>query len=336
MDRERDTICLLQKFLDNSNKKRIFDTDAQLFTLCGENYLFTTDEYSSEDLFIEANPEILAWNLAVATLSDILAAGGSPLFYGHSMSIPSSWSSEFLERFCSGIKKSLDIAGAHFLGGDTGFSTSWKYTGIALGKEKTSLCRKGARVGDIIYMTGKVGIGNLGAAFTLFGDNRMTNHKFSKTVIKLTYRGPESETIRNYASSCIDSSDGLLKSLINLASINNLGFLVEGVPYLDSGLYACDALDLDEILLMVGECGEYELVFTVPEILEKEFIRHCKNTDTEVCRLGTMTDTLKYLVNHKGSWIDFRGFDIHARNYPQSLQYLSALNVYLEKAKTPG
>ncbi|MEN8224604.1 MAG: AIR synthase related protein [Bacteroidota bacterium] len=334
MDQERETIRLIQKSLGVEGDKGIFETDAQQFMLDGQNFLFTTDEYSSEDFFRENNPYTLAWNLTTATLSDILAAGGVPMFYGHSMSIPSSWNNEYLIAFCKGINDCLSLADTKFLGGDTGFSDTWKYTGIAIGRQNAHINRSGAGIGDLIYMTGKVGAGNLEASLKMYSGHTAV-HELSKEMnIKFPWRGKEASVIRKYATACIDSSDGMLKSLMNIGSCSALGFEVGSLPYMEEAVMACEMLELDKTLLFVGESGEYELVFTISPDEEMKFLNECEQLGVQLVRIGRMLEKKEYLLMGDKRIIDFTGFDIHARNYPDTLDYISAISIYIRQSLT--
>ena len=329
MDKERDAIKTIHERLGNIEVQKVFDCDAQLFKVGSQELLFTVDEYSAEDFFIDDDPFRLGWNLAAATLSDILAAGGIPLFFGHSMTIPATWDQLFLEGFSNGLKEFLSVAKADFIGGDTGFGENWKYTGIALGKPIAALNRAGASAGDIIFMTGKVGAGNLEAAVSMYGSQPEFRDAISKLLVTFPFRGREAETIRKYASSCIDSSDGMLKSLLNLAQSSQLGFLVDHLPYLEEGLHACNFLKVNKTLLFIGACGEYELVFSVPENREKELLEVSLSKGLNISRIGKMTGHRQCLFEDEGQRIDFKGYNLHARNFRDKTEYLNAINDFL-------
>lgn len=152
------------------HKNQFFESDSEVFDYKENKLLFTTDTFSNEDLFRDNNPYQLGRNLAVATLSDILASGGAPLFYGHSMVVSKQWQRPFIIEFSRGIADVIKLVDATFLGGDFGQSEKWQYTGIAIGEVVKPLSRIGAKNGDSVYLTGKAGAGNLEAALTLYSD----------------------------------------------------------------------------------------------------------------------------------------------------------------------
>ncbi|MEA3479179.1 MAG: thiamine-phosphate kinase [Bacteroidota bacterium] len=331
MDLERETILIIQAALGNKAEQNVFETDAQIFNIDGKNFLFTTDEYSSEDFFRDDQPYRLGWNLVTATISDILAAGGVPSCYGHSMTITRSWDHHYLSEFCEGIRDCLESFGTSFIGGDTGFSDTWKYTGIALGKVLSPLTRNGASAGDIIYMTGRVGAGNLEAALKMFGSNPVLKSTLQNSRIKFPHRLKESGLIRKYATACTDSSDGMLKALMNIANCSNLGFEAESLHYIKEGLMVCKTLNLDKTLLFMGESGEYELAFTIPASSEKDFLDEAEAGDISISRVGKMTDAKEFVLRDNGQVINFSGYDLHARNYNDISLYIKAISEFLEQ-----
>jgi thiamine-monophosphate kinase len=333
MDKERDVIENLHEAMGNRNIREIFLTDAQPLEINGMELLFTVDEYSSEDYFLDDDPLRLGWNLVVATLSDILAAGGVPQSYAHSMTIPVSWDKIFIESFGKGIKNCLEAAKANFIGGDTGFGNSWKYTGIAIGTPLVNLNRSGAKAKDSIYTTGHVGAGNLEAAARMFGSQIREKSSLQKMLTAFPYRAGEAELIRKYASSCTDSSDGMLNALMNLAGCSQLGFLVDKLPYLAEGLRACELLNADKTLLFMGECGEYELVFTIPQEKETGFLAESSNKGMVFTKIGGMTVNKEYILKYDENIINFENYDIHARNFGDIAEYLDAINDFLIKQK---
>ena len=82
-------------------------------------------------------------------------------------------------------------------------------------------------------------------------------------MLQLTPRLKESELVRRFASSCIDTSDGLAVSLKILSGLNHCGFDVAEVPFAEAATRFCEQNGVPRALLALGECGEYELLFTV-------------------------------------------------------------------------
>lgn len=210
MSREKDIITIIANQLPRSDKQlnNLFESDSEIIQFDFTKLLFTVDEFSDEDHFRDHDPYILGWNLTVATISDILATGGLPRYYGHSVMIDKNkWGDFYLERFSTGIADVLKKTKAFFIGGDVGLSDHWHYTGIALGETNNTVTRIGAKPGDIILMTGQIGAGNLEAALNLYSRNLLLKKILKHYKTRLALRFDESRLISQYATSCIDSSD---------------------------------------------------------------------------------------------------------------------------------
>jgi thiamine-monophosphate kinase len=328
-DKEREAILIFMDNLGQKEPDHYFETDSSVFKVGEEEWLFTTDEFSTEDNFRSSDGPVLGWNLAAATISDILAAGGIPAFYGHSVTIQNDWDNRFIEGLSKGISRCLHEAGAAFLGGDLGMSDHWRYTGTAIGRKLTSLSRKGAKEGDVIFMTGHAGAGNLEAALKLYSEYKTLKPLLGMVSVKFPLRIKEAALVRKYANCCIDSSDGLFRALKDLARISRTGFEVASIPYLSQGQLACMLLGKPVEILFLGECGEYELVFTVSGQREKEFLTEARAGGLEFSKLGHITEE-KQLIRNNHKTIDLSGYSIFARNYENVEDYIREVVHFIE------
>ena len=332
MDQEKE---IIRQILDRIPRGKghlsdFFESDAELIEFSGVPLLFTTDEFSGEDLFRDDDPYTLGWNMVVCTVSDILASGGTPRYYAHSMQVSRAWSKKYIGDFATGISAALKSAGGAFIGGDLGVSDNWHYTGICLGEPGRHLSRKDALPGELIFMTGEVGAGNLEAALSIYDDNRNIRELSSKYKTSFKLRLPESRLINQFATSCIDTSDGVLNALNTIADINNVGYQVSDLPYLKEGLLGCQLFSKPQTLLFMGECGEYELLFTIKKRDVKDFLLQAGDKNILVSRIGEVrTDTGKILIEDNRV-INFDAFNISARSYKDTGEYLDALFRYLK------
>jgi thiamine-monophosphate kinase len=328
MDSEHEIINRLVTNLPRSplHLNEFQESDAEIFYLDGKKLLISVDEFSKEDFFNDTDPYLLGWNLAACTLSDVFACGADPLLYAHSMSFPiHTWEASYQVSLCEGISSALNQCSTGFIGGDLGHATNWHYTGIILGQAEQPITRKGCKVGDAIFMTGTVGGGNIEPALQVLGDKitRKYLHQFP-------LRDKESKVIRNYATCCIDSSDGLLNALMTIADINRVGFKIDTIPYLKMGEEICRALTIPKELLCMGECGEYELVFTVNGSNEKAFLQELEQQKLAVTKIGTITETERTMGIHGKRWKDVSDFHLRARSYPEIQSYIEDLISYLK------
>ncbi len=315
---------------------RFFESDAELLEPPAGKLLFTTDEFSPEDFFMDEDPELLGWNLACCTISDVLASGGDPAYYAHALTLSSAWDRDYVVRFSKGIAGALERAGAGFIGGDLGLAPRWKYTGICLGSAVSPVTRRGAGAGDRIYMTGRVGAGNLMAAHRLFAGGTEQLLPGTTAGIRFAMRTEEARIMRLHATSCIDTSDGVLNALNTIADINGLGYSVASLPYLEEGVVLCHAIGRPGTFLFAGECGEYELLFTINRDSEKEFLNQTRTSKLQFAYLGAMTEAPGRYLEEGGKVLRLNDFNISARGYDRIEDYLNDLTKFIFHAKGPA
>ncbi|UCG53287.1 MAG: thiamine-monophosphate kinase [Candidatus Latescibacterota bacterium] len=310
-----------------------FDADAERVRLGDDTYLFTTDEYSSEDLFRTNDPVLLGWNVATGSISDILAAGGVPLVYAHAMIVDPSWSDEYIRKFSRGVAKVLKTANVTFAGGDIGRAKTWHYTASVLGKaEAPRLGRRGARAGDSVFLSGRIGSGNLEAGLSMFAQHDAIGRLARTVRNKFHLRLDESALIRRYATACMDTSDGTYNALSTICELNGTGFAVSNLPYLRKGILFAQILGMPKTLLFLGECGEYELLFTIRPADEKGLVKEARSNGFTFYRIGRLTeDPETKTILEDGTHFKLRPVQTRARDYENLEDYLAVLVDSLER-----
>jgi thiamine-monophosphate kinase len=319
---ERNICQLLSSLLPRGRSNECFESDSEIFTLAGKQYLFTTDEFCAEDLFREEDPFGLGWNVAAGAISDIFACGGKPLFYAHALTVNNTWDAAFIEQFGRGVAAVLEATGAGFIGGDCGRSELWRCTASVIGStEGTPVLRRGARPGDLLYVSGLLGAGNLEAALQMYPEGVLQN---DAPPPRFPLRFKEAALVREYASSCIDTSDGLLVSLDTLAELNSCGYSIADAPCITAGIDFCAKLGIPKMLLVCGECGEYELLFTVPPGCQHQLESKASNSGCTLHLLGEMTPTGRTLRHGQGT-LNLGARHIRAREFENPRSYVAAL-----------
>lgn len=261
--KEHELIELLSRHMPRSADQvnGLFESDAEILRFGDRYLLFSTDEFSDEDLFSTKDPYALGRNIACAAISDILASGGRPLYYAHSLTVDSRFDKRYMERFAAGVGDVLKAGEIGFIGGDFGRSESWRCCASVIGMTDQPIRRSGARPGDHIYLTGPVGAGNMQAALGLY------HVPFTGLIPGFTLRLDALDDIRRHATSCIDTSDGLFQSVKMLARMSKTGFAITDIPYAKGGTMLAKLTGLPREMLAFCECGEYELLFTSPDEL---------------------------------------------------------------------
>ncbi len=324
-------ICeLLSSLLPEGRLNRCYESDAEIININGGQCLFTTDEFSAEDLLREDDAYALGWNIAAGAISDILACGGVPLYYAHALTLNPQWDAGFIGRFGSGIREVLKATGARFIGGDFGRSEVWRCTVSVIGAcEGQPVLRRGAKPGDFIYLSGTIGAGNLEAALRLQERQGIRSAAVNN---RFPLRLAESALMKKYASCCMDTSDGVCAALNTLADLNGCGYAIADLPYQETALRFCEQAGLPPVFLFLGECGEYELLFTVPAERQPAFERETREAGCAFHCLGRMAAAGRRL-HEGGRIIDAGSWRAQARDFAQVQQYIAALARWLEEQK---
>jgi thiamine-monophosphate kinase len=215
------------------------------------------------------DPFTIGWMSVTTTISDIAAVGASPDGILLQLQVPKNADPEFLTRIYDGINAACIEYGVYVVGGDTNFSTETCVGSTCIGHFEGiwPLSRIGCKTGDLIYTTGKPGAGSLFAFNTLYQGK---NLRFRPVA-----RVKESRVISKFATSCIDTSDGFIPALANLAELNSIGFNLD-IPVEDiiteEALAACEYFALPSWLMLAGPHGDYELIFTIPPERQVNFL----------------------------------------------------------------
>lgn len=306
-----------------------FTADAELLDLDGTRLLLTLDSFDAEDHFRTDDACTLGHNLAACTMSDIFAAGGSVRHMAHSVIVSSAWDAAYIRALAEGIAEAITLAGAGFAGGDIGCSDRWHYTGVAIGTAARPLTRLGLAPGHALYLTGEVGAGNVEAAAALLPAIPETAALMADTRALFPVRRAEAACIARHAAAAIDTSDGLLNALHLLAELNGTGFRVDRVPWLEAGRLVLAALGLPIELLAAGECGEYELLCSIPPDREDAFAREADDAGFTMHRIGEVTEAGTAEIMTDRHVLDVRDFRISARQFADHQRYLAELTGYV-------
>jgi thiamine-monophosphate kinase len=196
------------------------------------------------------------WRSVGASLSDVAAMGAEVTAAVAAYAAP-DFDDEELAAFVEGASAVCEDVGAAYVGGDLDNHQEFTVATAAVGETDRRVGRGGASPGDRVVVTGT--LGRSAAALRLFesGDVERANELF-----RFSPRVEAGVALGAHATAMMDSSDGLARSLHQLAEASDCGFAV------DSGR-APVAEELQELAedpletaLTFGE--DFELVATVP------------------------------------------------------------------------
>ena len=251
--------------VSSRQKNSVFTCDAELFQLGGHLYGISMDDFSrEEDAFNDENLALLGWNLAVATIADILAAGCLPELFLHAIVEPTEPVREgFALGIAKGVRDALAACDCRLLGGDMGKAATWRYMGVVLGPSlgPRGLTRILPPKKQTLWLTGALGDGNL-CAFD------------SSAHTRFELRLKEARALNGLASACMDTSGGLADSFVMLAKVNpehSFHVRLDSLPFDERCRAAAQAYGLPVAGFAFGGAGEYELLFATDEDLHLDY-----------------------------------------------------------------
>jgi len=201
------------------------------------------------------------WRSVAASLSDLAAMGADPTAV-----VAAYADEEFVERelraFVDGTQTVCEAVGTQYVGGDLDHHCEFTVTTTAIGAVDQPIYRSGATPGELVCVTGT--LGRSAAALELF---ERGNVERANELFQFAPRVEAGRRLAGAATAMMDSSDGLARSLHQLAAASGCGFEIdrESVP-IDE---AVDAVaDRWEAGVHFGE--DFELVCTLPEATVEE------------------------------------------------------------------
>lgn len=204
------------------------------------------------------------WRAVGASLSDV-AAMGADATAAVAVYADDSFVRDALERFVAGAVDVCEAVDAEYVGGDLDTHAEFTTASTAIGDVTGDgvVTRSGATPGDALCVTGEWG--RTAAALRLFerADDRSIER--ANDLFRFTPRTADGLALAGRATAMMDSSDGLARSLHQLAEASGVGFAldrdalpvhpaVEGV--------ADDPAERFDLAAHFGE--DFELVCAVP------------------------------------------------------------------------
>ena len=214
-------------------------------------------------------PEQVGFKVFTMNVSDVAAMGATPIGFLFSIGVPRDFEMEYLEGISRGIAKASEFYRTPIISADTNEACDLIIDGIALGKTKRLLTRSGAKIGDLVCVTGDVGraLAGLKVYFESLEVGERTRKALYEKLLEPKARVKEGQVLSKYANATIDISDGMSKELHLIAKMSGVKILIdsEKLPIRKEVFEVADLLGLDPIEIALASGEEFELIFTIPE-----------------------------------------------------------------------
>ncbi|MFI5248546.1 MAG: thiamine-phosphate kinase [Gemmatimonadales bacterium] len=170
-------------------------------------------------------PREIGYRATAAALSDLAAAGATPIAILFAVSAPAAWLGD-LPAVAAGVGAAAREAGTVVVGGDTTAGRDLVLTLTVAGVSERPLSRAGARPGDHVYVSGRLG-GPAAAVRAWTGGaepDAATRERFVHPIPRLR----EGRWLAAHgATAAIDVSDGLVADLRHLAAAAAVSLAIE-------------------------------------------------------------------------------------------------------------
>lgn len=302
----------------------------------GKNILLATTDKIPEDLIAIQldlmSPEEHGRYLIAVNISDIAAMGGVPLAILLNLSFPKDFSFDYFIRFLNGIKNASAEFSTPIVGGDTKWGTVPCLTATCLGlsTEKRVLRRNGAKIGEVLCVSGEIGLFSTALIYFCYAKPKgvlLNKNEEEQLRKKLTWPLPKVKLGKylgnsGYCTSCMDITDGFGQSIKELSESSNVSFQIfenqipcNKLTYKLAKMLKCDWIDI-----AFGVGLDLELLFTLNE-------QHILKSKDIIC-IGKVIPHNENQLKRKNSIINLDSFG----GWEHFLN-LNAIDVVLKRAK---
>ena len=246
----------------------------------------------------------LGYKSVVSNLSDIYSMNAQCTQITVNIAVSNRFTLESIEELYFGINAACKKYGVDLVGGDTTSSSKGliiSITAIGLQKEKLIVKRSGAKLNDLVVVTGDIGSAYLGLqvlerereVFKVNPKNQPDLTKY-KYLIQRQLKPEARKDIVDYftkikliPTSMIDISDGLSSELIHISKKSNVGFDIyeDKIPISDEMVLCSDEFRLNSTTVALSGGEDYELLFTINQ---KDYKKLKDNPDFSI--IGYVTE----------------------------------------------
>ena len=242
-----------------ANSKDITPDDTAITELTDSNLISTCDMLIQSRHFPKNMSYFdMGFKSVTVNVSDLAAMGAEPLGFLLSIAIPKDLDVDSFKKIIEGVLSACDYYSIPLIGGDTNEAYEIIISGTALGLADSPLMKDTYEIGDLIAVTGDIGLAALGFELETL-DNVYTKHS-----LKPEAKIKEGLILKDFATSATDITDGLASELYEIKR-DGFGFMIyeEFLGITDEYKEISEKLNLDylDLILHVGE--DFELLFTI-------------------------------------------------------------------------
>jgi thiamine-monophosphate kinase len=202
--------------------------DAAVIKIGGKLMLFTTDTLVEDDHFSLKwfSPYQVGKKAIEVNVSDIAAMNGIPKYALISLCLRKDTNVEFVEELYKGIYHAAKKYGIEIVGGNMTHGREICIDVMMVGETEKPVLPSGAKIGDLICVTGNLGKGKAGLEiFKKYGE-KAKKFEMVKGYLEPKARLKEAKIIGKFANAMIDVSDGLASEIRHICNFSRVGAVV--------------------------------------------------------------------------------------------------------------
>lgn len=296
--------------------------DAAVIQHLGATDLIACCDVSVEGVHFQMNwttPKLIGRKALAVTLSDVAAMGGAARYAMVSLALPHTSQETLADEIMQGIFAMAEASEVAIIGGDTSSSCDSLFIDTSVIGECAkgqAVTRGGAKLGDLIFVTGSLGASELGLVLLEQGYRleESLEENFSSLrsegVAKNTLGAMRQEAMKKHlipqprlrfgralgelglATAMIDVSDGLSTDLAHILEASNCGATIRAelmpiAPCVRKLAHTMPEINRLNLVLHSGE--EYELLFTASGENQRAIVEVAAACDLPVVAIGRIT-----------------------------------------------
>jgi len=299
MDEERIIEIIAERLYRGENPLYPGD-DAFAIDIDKGEYVFTCDQFIESVHFKKEyfTYREMAARSIYATVSDISAMGARPLYYAICLGLPENINENIIIEIADGLCEANDMLGINLIAGDTTKSHSVSFSVFCYGAcEGRPLTRSGARPGDTLYITGLIGLSDVGLrVLSSFPDRKKTVEDGWEMALERHISPMPRVDVglalshNEIATSCIDTSDSISICLNHLSMSSKVGIEIDAssLPISDELVRYSSIIKKDVVEMALSAGEDYELIFTAPSKAKDEIESIASNLNVHITPVGIM------------------------------------------------
>ena len=308
---ESTIIKIFQKKLGN---KKFISEDVEVFKIGKMKIVVKVDTFvQSTDMPPKMRMDDAARKSIIACISDFAAKGVKPRYGMISLNLPKMISHAKINEISKGLRHASNEFNIRILGGDTNEGKEIVINVSIFGTTDKIVKRKGAKIGDGIFVTGPFGYTAAGLKI-LLGKKKGKKNFVKKAIKSVVSPNPKLDfgvKNRSYLTSSMDSSDGLSTTLNEMANQSKCKFIINNIPTGKDLIEFAKSNNIDSDGLVFHGGEEYEFVFTASKKHKSLIKKNASLLKTPIIEIGYVTKGKGVFLEKQEKFISLKDLGWH-------------------------